>query len=148
MVKLLCNQGDTATFAQGIQQSSCSDPLSPVPVSVRHSWFKHQRTFTCLLLRADHLSALGLTAQGRHSCTLHSGLSVSNPSLSISKWGTPEEWKLKRSMATLRSPQMTVGASLPHNACRSHQCLSQAPPCSGPWMPPEAGLMLAAFQEE
>lgn len=71
MVKLLCNQDDTATFPQGIQQSSCSDPLPPVPVGVRHSWFKQQRTFTCLLLRADHLSALGLTAQARHSCTLH-----------------------------------------------------------------------------
>lgn len=51
-------------------------------------------------------------------------------------------------LRTLRSPQMSICASLPHKPCKSHQCLSQAPLNSGPLMPAETRLALAALQEQ
>ena len=59
-----------------------------------------------------------------------------------------EAWLYLRDEQTLGSPQTSVRASLPHKARRSHQCLSQAPLLSGPLMPAEPRLVLAAFQEE
>lgn len=51
-------------------------------------------------------------------------------------------------LRTLGSPQMSVCASLPHKPCRSHWCSSQAPLSSGPLMPAETRLALAALQEQ
>lgn len=51
-------------------------------------------------------------------------------------------------LRTLGPPQMSVCASLPHKPCRSHWCSSQAPLSSGPLMPAETRLALAALQEQ